>query len=848
MAQEVITKTLGKVSQYNPLSVERGACIVADNAVFQREGIAQNRRGFSLYATPGATDVEAFLQFGGKILAQTATDLTIDNGSGTFSTIAAAAGPTGSILRSAESKNNLYITTSNGMYRLENSSGSVYKSAGCPKPLDLVVSTTTSASGFLPVQAGAVYPQVGYRAIISRSDTNDNVYYSAPSMRQIVTNTDAANAKNVTVRVYIPGDVVSGDSVLVYRTETFSATSGSVDQCGDEAKLCYVAEVTSTDVTNGYIEFTDVLIDDMLGASLYTNASQQGIAQENSRPPLAYDVEVFKNCLFFGNTSTLQTLTFSLISVTNLTGNVLRITDGTNTVNLQFGATEDATIPQAKVFGATLTTQNIADTAKSICKIINLYTANTYFRAYYVSGAGDLPGQITLEARALSQSPFYLECTNTSMAASLSPQPPTLTNGPRANTESNNSTLQNGLYYSKPDQPEHVPALNFFTVGNASKQILRLASLRDSLIIIKEDGVFRLVGNTPNDFSLSPLDLTVEVIAANSVSVLGNSVYALSNQGFVSISDSGVQIISRDIEPDVAQLIATPGIAALTSATGYENERNYIVSTVSDPSVTVPDICYVYNYLTRQWSTWDYGFDAAIVERESNVYYFANSVIENNAVFKERKAGTTADYQDYSYAITLTAVGTTTVTFTSSTVTPRSGDVIEQDVGGTLYPINIDEVTSTIGSSYTVTVIGDMPPFTTGAATAYRGIKMTIKYHPFYADSPHTLKQGRAIAFFPDPVGLKSTATSIKATFESNFDSSADEIVIDGSASNWGSGPWGSFAWGGGGAQYFPTLIPRNKSYFALLFYGFIHQNAREKCTICTVGINYNSVSDKVGR
>lgn len=847
MAQDVINKTLGQVSQYNPLSIERGACILAFNCVFHREGIAENRRGFKYYATPTSTDVDAFLQFDGRILAQTTSNLWLDNGSGTFSSVASTTPPSGSVLRSVEAKNNLYVTTSTGVYRLDSISAPTFVEAGVPRPLDLDLTLVTAVGGFVPAST-ATFPQLGYRAIVSRTDTNANVYYSAPSMRQIVTNSDAANAKNVTVRVYIPSGVTTSDSVLVYRTSTFNATSASEDQCGDEMQLVYVSPVTSTDVTNGYIQFTDVLIDALLGASLYTNASQQGISQENSRPPLAYDVELYKDCVFFGNTSTLQVLNFSIIAIANLSGNVLRIKDGTNTLNLSFGATEDVTIPRAKVFGSSLTAQNIADTAKSICKMINLYASNNFLRAYYVSGASDLPGQIALEARSLSQVAFWLECTDATMAASFSPQPPAFGLGPKADTKSNNSLMYNGLYYSKPDQPEHVPTLNYFPVGSSSKQILRLAALRDSLIIMKEDGVFRLVGNTPNDFSISPLDLTVEVLAPNSVAILGNNVYALSNQGFVSISDSGVEIVSRDITPDVRRLIANPNIATLCSAVGYENEGDYIVSTVSEPSVSVPDMCWVYNYLTKQWSTTDVAFDAAIVEKESNTFYFANSVIQDNSIFKERKDGTDTDYQDYEYDVTITAVGSTTITFTSSSVIPRKGDIIAQTVSGDDFTANIKEITATNGTSYTATVVGDMPGFEAAAATAYRGILMTVKYQPFFAESPHTLKQGRSIAYFPDPVGTQSTATSITVLFESNFDSDITEVLVEGSASNWGSGGWGQFPWGGGGAQYFPTLIPRNKSYFSLLFHGFKHQNAREKCTICTVGINYEQVSDKVGK
>jgi len=185
VAQEVINKTLGQVSQYNPLSVERGACITASNCVFHREGIAENRRGFQYYATPTSTDVDAFLQFDGRILAQTASNLWLDNGSGTFSSIASTTPPTGSVLRSVEAKNNSYITTSAGIYRLDSVTSPTFVEAGVPRPLDVnltLVDRIAPAVGFIPIAVAspADYPQVGYRAIISRTDSNGNVYYSAP--------------------------------------------------------------------------------------------------------------------------------------------------------------------------------------------------------------------------------------------------------------------------------------------------------------------------------------------------------------------------------------------------------------------------------------------------------------------------------------------------------------------------------------------------------------------------------------------------------------------------------------------------------------------------------------------
>jgi hypothetical protein len=838
VAQDIIEKTLGKVSQFNPMSVEKGSCIVAENCVFEREGVAENRRGHAYYAEVGAapaTVVKQFLTYLDTTLIHYDSKIAFDNGTSSPTDYGGSYdAPTGSKIRSAESNRNLYFTTSEGIKRISNVTGTAAVKAGLSRPT-VTTLALTGASGFLADNTG-----VAYRACFVRYDTWGNTYTSEPSLRNVINSFTTGGTRNVTVRIYLTGEITTSDLVQVYRTSGTTVAAATDDNAGDECALVYQINPTSTDITNGYIEFTDSIVDALRGASLYTNASQQGAAQENGLPPLCYDTALFKGSMCFAQTATKERLSVALIATASLTGKTLLIKNGTSTITMAFGAAENAATPQAKVFATGIAAYDIAETAKSICKMLNLYSSNSMVNAYYQSGSGDLPGKILLEGENLGDAEFYLEASDTAIAGMFSPQPPTT--GPATATTSANDTRLNGLYVSKPNQPEHVPALNYYLVGANNKKIKRIAALRDSLIILKEDGVFRLVGGSPSDFSITPLDNTVILKADNSVVVLGNQVFALTNQGIVSISDSGVVIVSRDIEPDIKNLLSYTDLEDYCFGIAYETDRHYILSTKETSSDTEFNICYVYNYLTQAWSTWTFGISAGIVEPTIGKLFFSKTNL--NIVYKERKDNADTDYQDPEFAITITAIGTTSVTFTSST-TPNAGDVIEQSGQSEL----ITSVVANGTGDYTCQISGLIPSlWAAGAAYVYPGVDMTIKYHPWHAGAPHMLKQVRSVSYFPDPVGSRSSASSIVATVESNFDNSTDEITVDGQAGSWGGSAWGSTPWGGGTGQFFPTLIPVNKSYCAFLMVGFKHINARERISVCTVGLNFEVVGDRVGR
>jgi hypothetical protein len=65
---------------------------------------------------------------------------------------------------------------------------------------------------------------------------------------------------------------------------------------------------------------------------------------------------------------------------------------------------------------------------------------------------------------------------------------------------SDNESREARLYRSKFEEPDHVPILNYDDVGSADKAGYRIIALKDSLIILKEDGIWRLSGASESSF------------------------------------------------------------------------------------------------------------------------------------------------------------------------------------------------------------------------------------------------------------------------------------------------------------------------------------------------------------
>lgn len=256
-----------------------------------------------------------------------------------------------------------------------------------------------------------------------------------------------------------------------------------------------------------------------------------------------------------------------------------------------------------------------------------------------------------------------------------------------ADVESDNQESGNRVYYSKVNEPEAVPTINFIDIGSKDEEIKRILALRDNLFVLKDDGVYVISGTSAPDWSVRLIDNT-RIIAPDSAVVLNNQIYCLTEQGIVRITDGGVAIVSKGIENLIDRF--TNGVsnyAEQTFGVSYENDRAYIMFAPSKEGDNVSTQAFRYNIFERTWSRWEYNVTCGMVKESDSKLYVGNG--DRNYISRERKNFLRTDFSDrnFSAAISQNGVSNTTVEL-SSLVDVEVGDVLYQEQDITLLYIN----------------------------------------------------------------------------------------------------------------------------------------------------------------
>lgn len=244
---------------------------------------------------------------------------------------------------------------------------------------------------------------------------------------------------------------------------------------------------------------------------------------------------------------------------------------------------------------------------------------------------------------------------------------------------SDNNTSPNRLSFSKISQPEAVPIANFLDVGSKDKAIMRILALRDNLFVLKEDGIYIVTGASAPDFTVRLLDNSAILIAPDSAVVLNNLIYALTTQGVVSISESGVSIVSRQIEDQIKKFTTSNFNYRYTSfGMSYETDRSYFLWLPELKSDTAATQCFRYNSITNTWTRWTVAATCGIVNQlgDDKIYI---GLSDRNTIQQERKNLERQDFTDRSIVRSLAENsfdGTNVIL--SSTSSVAAGDVITQ--------------------------------------------------------------------------------------------------------------------------------------------------------------------------
>lgn len=287
-----------------------------------------------------------------------------------------------------------------------------------------------------------------------------------------------------------------------------------------------------------------------------------------------------------------------------------------------------------------------------------------------------------------------------------------------------------GIAVSKVGKPEAFPLKNRLYAGDKYNTIYKASATQDGVLLWTAKGLYALVGDALESFRVVELDHTTVLTAAESTALIGNSVYALTNQGVVKASISGgVQIISRPIEDMVLDATRQYSAASLLAGgawgVGHVTARKYILHFVGQ---TARDNTMVYNVLTNTWTTWvlPTGISAAAVNTTTNKLYFGYS-----SIYSEMSRGAATSFADGTVSVTVSSVASDQL---SVVVVSASG----LTVGDTLMQGALRaRITNIAGTTLT---LDKATAIIAGAATVYRGFEVRVEWTVNEGGDPGSLK------------------------------------------------------------------------------------------------------------
>lgn len=431
-----------------------------------------------------------------------------------------------------------------------------------------------------------------YRALFLRKDSIGTIVRGPPGGRIVI---GALGVADFSICIFGIDRLYVGDIVQLYASEISASTTA---EPSDDMRLVYEYIVTQPDITKKVIGVQDITPDSLRGAGLYTNDYLDGFALAEEAPPSAAFVSWFKNVAWYGGVYSkgYTSAVLGIIGLDSWANTTTTFTVNGNTYTAK--TNEDVTARQFSLVTSGSASLNARTTAQSLCRCINYYDPSIlaldatapnatsvtviikYFGGAYNSAAN--PGTCTI--------------TTTAPAGTISP------NGTITTTE---PSKPNFVYYSKPDQSEAVPLLNYIQVGSPDFPVSGLAHVRDSLFVFKPDGLFRITGTTASSIRVDSFDETIRSYPwqYKTIATAGNQIFALCAQGIISITETGVALISRPIEDVMLAIGAqsyTPTQSTPVAVAGAsDTERKYIFFYNIPNSGRI----YVYNFVERTWTS-----------------------------------------------------------------------------------------------------------------------------------------------------------------------------------------------------------------------------------------------------
>ncbi len=629
--------------------------------------------------------------------------------------------------------------------------------------------TTTSGSTFATLTAAA------YRTLCGLKLPDGRIILGPPSPRVVLTNaTGGALAGSVTAypSAGLPYDGMT--FLQVYRTRTVAST---VDP-GDQMFLCYEAPLSY----GAGVVFTDITPDDLLGAELSTNATQDGFAYAPLPPPLfADEICEFQNSCVLANYNERASVRVKMLGVSSIVNGTSTVTftttgpgnaDACETLVLTAGT---VTSVSTKVFGVTTggsAATNAVATAKEIVRVINRNPDAMMFSATYDDND---PGAFIVYSWHPGRSKTGL-VTESSGSVTLTQSQVTFATTATTNliaiSQAPSQRQLNAVAYSDVFTADAFPVVNTRLLSASQEPILRLLPIAEALIAVKTDATWRY----DQSFTEQIYDTSLRCIWPDSFAKLNNAWIGVFSCGFVKLSASQGVRIGRPIERVVVPLLGTvqsvdgggTGVYTTTAfGAAVDSQSSYCCSIRGLQLESIPPPSwhtFVYNDIVQAWSEWRigqteedtiYGIGVpgswqesflANISKETNLGRRAiknyRGVLRGRDARRRASTNTPIDFSDVALSLTNVVIsGTSFVgSFTQSANMLESPPPASSLVGGWLAMSSDSVVAGVVVASATIvgtSILGSLTQagevFSEGPMQLYAPINFGCVYAPVFA-------------------------------------------------------------------------------------------------------------------
>lgn len=717
----------------NPNSVNgtrkpAGALLRADNVTSNRPGEAEPVKGFTrkAYGLPSGVSTAAMFGYMGTEFVWGSDGVLYHDTGTAYVSNGTAAALDGGVIKHATGGGDLYVTSASGVLLLDGVTGTL-RTPGVPRAYDIVSEGTFSTSAADSPWLPAGY-SVAYRAVWGRNDSEGRPIFGQPSGRVVATAPGTGGPYSPVLVIPLPTGIsnTNGNFLRIYRTDP---VPGGADP-GDSTFLVYEKAVTASDTTNQEINFTDV--SSQSGTEpLFINGDRGGQTNNRVIPPIAHDLTTFANRMWLANTQDRQRTQIRIIAPAP---------DGGATI---YVGSEQYTLLGDLVSGTV--SQRIEAEARRF--VLDVNTLSTVYDAYYVSGAYDPPGMVVIERKSVSASTFTIQTKssggvpNDAWAATITPnlfQP----------YSSRSDTFRNRVQYSIEGIFYAFPLSNTLSVGSEDAEVMRIVALRDSIFVFKNgDGLWKITGRGP--FYVEQINATCNLVAPDSIAVVDNTIFAITTQGVVAVSEGGVDTISIPVD-DVFKALTTVALdetRLFTRAIAREanTELKVYFSVPTDEDSEYADQTFEWNVATETWWHRPYGFPAGYTDSKGRLVLAPYAEDTDNRVRVERNSGNDSDYATDEYdeegAHTAEILDTTTRgLLVADSLVLHAGEVLVDPADETRTAGILEVVPRTDG--YQELVLNRPTAFTVGdEPDVRRGVQVDIEWNTEVGSSPTIMKQ-----------------------------------------------------------------------------------------------------------